>query len=164
MCDSADNVDEVSLQGLRDENQDCSSIKLNFGKKNTLAPIDCLIICDGHGGAAVSKRITPLLELALTEKSNKYPISREKLEQIFNNIQKIIVRENIAQECGSTVLVLLRFMHNDTEYMQLINLGDSRAVISNNGMAHTLTLDHKPNWINERLRINKINENSKDAS
>lgn len=41
-------------------------------------------------------------------------------------------------------------------WLEIINLGDCRAVICRNSIAVPLTKDHKPNWPDERRRIKKI--------
>jgi serine/threonine protein phosphatase PrpC len=55
-------------------------------------------------------------------------------------------------EDGSTAVVAV-LLPDGT--LAVANAGDSRAVLMRNGRAHTLSVDHKPNLREERLRIEK---------
>jgi protein phosphatase 2C len=64
----------------------------------------------------------------------------------------------IADYCGCTALVTIRFMEQGIYNLQVINLGDCRAVLSRKGLAIPLTKDHKPNWPDEKKRIDAVNQ------
>lgn len=164
-----------SLQGVRQENEDVESYLLNLGNNgnaidNRYCAIDFFVICDGHGGSAVAEIVAPMLKDNLTKPGLVYPLTHLYICKIFNFIQKQISetenkkskkKESIGAECGCTALVLVRFYEKSKrkEYIQVINLGDCRAVLANsNGLHIPLTVDHKPFLIGERVRIDKINK------
>ena len=125
------------------------------------APIDLFIVCDGHGGSAVSKFIIKELKFILMDNRRKYPLPHNQIIKIFNNIQKQLLEhpQNIAKECGSTCLVVVRYLAaGNKKCIQVINLGDSRLVLCRNGLAMPLTRDHKPYWPYEKHRIDRVNE------
>jgi len=43
------------------------------------------------------------------------------------------------------------------KYIQVINIGDCRAVLSQKGLAIPLSKDHKPDWPDEKRRIYEVN-------
>jgi len=125
------------------------------------APVDVFIICDGHGGHEVSKFVAPELRRQFMNKNLKYPLTQDVIYKIFNKIQQFLVNhpKKIANACGCTALVLVRYLdYKKLQHIQIINLGDSRAVLSRRGIAIPLTKDHKPFWSDEKKRIDTVNE------
>lgn len=158
---------KTSQIGLRDSNEDAEkyNINLNIENGHTLSnlwcAVDFFVICDGHGGDEISKMVVILLEQSFMKKENKYPLSKKYINDQYNLIQKKLIQNSyqIAERCGSTALVVVRYIDNEKkENLQIINLGDCRAVLSRNGLAIPLTMDHKPIWPNERRRIDNINK------
>lgn len=150
--------------GRRKSNEDCESMKINLTARGqqidpNLAPIDFFIICDGHGGSAVSKFVVPELERTFMNRSFIYPLSDNTINTIYDNLQRTL-RSNpnkIALHCGCTALVVIVYMDYGKKAVQVINIGDCRAVMSRNGLAMPLTIDHKPHWPEEKKRIEKVN-------
>lgn len=156
---------KTSLQGFRESNEDVERFKLNLCRdpNNTesdkSAPVDFFVVCDGHGGDYVSKYVAPKLESLLTARRLMYPLSRNYINKVYNNIQNSLINhpQKIAEACGSTAIVAIRYMHKNKEKMQIINLGDCRAVLSRKGLAIPLNKDHKPFWPDEKIRIDRVN-------
>jgi len=163
---------QTSLQGKRESNEDTEEYFLNLNNNGTvynnkLAPIDFFAICDGHGGKEVAKYIAPRLKKYLTDSKNEYPLSKDQIKNIYNHIQRELIDhpDDIARACGCTALVVIRFVENlhflepeRVEYIQVINLGDCRAVLSRDGIAIPLCKDHKPFWPDEKKRIDMVNK------
>lgn len=157
---------KTSLCGRRPSNEDveryCMNLSIN-GKaiNDNYAPVDLFIICDGHGGKDVAEFIAPELEKHLLRKQLSYPLSSSYIIKVYNYLQKKLVNhpEKIASTCGSTALVLIRYLDKDkNKNIQVINLGDCRAILSRKGLAIPLNKDHKPSWPDEKKRIDEVNK------
>ena len=153
---------KTSQRGLRPTNEDVEKFKLNLGQNANpnYAPIDLFIICDGHGGDSVANFVAPKIEKYLTNANLTYPLRHDQICKIWSYIQNEVIQhpQKIASFCGSTALVLIRYLDNASqENVQIINIGDCRAVLSRKGLAIPLSKDHKPYWPDEKSRINTIN-------
>ena len=148
----------VSLKGKRSDNEDKHCIILNLEEQNPeLAKINFFSVYDGHGGKFVSKFLEKNLHLCFTNKNISYPINKDYIYLIFKHIQDTL-REKYNQQAlhtGSTCLIVIHFKIENEEYLDVINTGDCRCVISRNNNAIPLTKDHKPDWPEERRRIEK---------
>lgn len=157
---------KTSLIGQRDDNEDVESYLLNLSIKgdaidSKFAPIDFFVICDGHGGKNVAEFVVSLLQKHLTKSRLKYPLSYKYICKVYSYIQQSLIGhvKHIAAECGCTALVLIRYAdEQNIKFIQVINLGDCRAVLSKNGIAMPLSKDHKPHWPDEKVRINQVNQ------
>jgi serine/threonine protein phosphatase PrpC len=160
------NVHKTSICGRRLANEDEELVVRNLSMmdegpiNSQYAPIDLFIICDGHGGSQVAKFVVPQLQKFFCNKSLVYPLKDTYIHSIFNHIQQKLKSHpnNIADECGSTALVLIRYIFNKKKCIQVINLGDCRAVLARSGFAIPLSKDHKPEWTDEKIRIRNINK------
>ena len=156
----------TSLQGRRESNEDVEIYDLNlltngYAKNSARAPIDFFLICDGHGGKEVAKFASNLLQELFMKKNLKYPLSENQIYHIFNSIQNDLINHlfKIGLECGCTALIVIRYSVNyNDKHIQVRNLGDSRAVMSTQGVARSLTKDHKPSWPDEKKRICDVNK------
>lgn len=154
-----------SVKGDRPTNEDVERYYLNLsidGKpiNPEHAPIDLFIICDGHGGSQVAEFVAPCLEKYLLKPKLKYPLPHHYIVKIYNFIQQKLIEhpQRIANNCGCTALVMIRFSDNqENKKIQVINIGDCRAILSRNGLAIPLSKDHKPNWSDEKRRIDMVN-------
>jgi serine/threonine protein phosphatase PrpC len=149
----------VSLRGIREQNEDKHVICINGGgKDNTIANINFYGIFDGHGGKFVSKFLSKHLPPIFTNKQMNYPISSTTVNKIYDYLQSVLKQnyKTDATHCGSTCLVASQFVKDGANYVNIINLGDSRCVLCRDNMAIALTKDHKPNWPEERVRIHKL--------
>jgi protein phosphatase 2C len=157
---------KTSLCGCRPSNEDVEKYNLNLSASGQainphFAPIDFLVIADGHGGSAVSEFVVPSLEKCFMNKRMLYPVPYQTIEKIYDGIQQKLIEhpQHIAQNCGCTALVVIRYIDNYFhKYVQVINLGDCRAVLSRNGLAIPLCKDHKPFWSDEKKRIDAVNK------
>jgi serine/threonine protein phosphatase PrpC len=156
------NIHAVSLKGRRDENEDKHNYIINKnGKNKNFAKVNFLGVYDGHGGKFVSKFLSKFLPDKFVHKSITYPVSPEYINTTYETLNNILFTkyEKEATNCGATCLVVLHYknIQEKINYMHVLNTGDSRAVLCKNNIAITLTKDHKPNWPEEKARIEKLN-------
>ena len=152
-------VHHASLKGLREQNEDRHSIIQNLTNKDcTKGKINFYGIYDGHGGKEVSDFLSKNLPHYFLKKNLIYPISKKYIKSIYDHIQNVLRNnhKNIAFRQGSTCLVVIQYEKNNVQWLNVLNTGDSRAVICRNNFAHPLTKDHKPGWPEERHRIEKM--------
>lgn len=154
-----------SVQGKRETNEDCEKYKINLNFRGMAfepqyAPVDCYVLCDGHGGAQVAKFCAVRLVAEFTRKKNIFPLPKRQVQKIFNTIQNDLINhpKNIGKNCGCTALCIVLYLDNEgNKCIQVSNIGDSRAVLCRKGLPVPLTKDHKPSWPEERLRISMVN-------
>lgn len=152
--------------GTRDKNEDNHSVVLNSrGDNNNMYPINLFAVYDGHGGDEISaflKKELPKYFMS-TKTKQTFPLSKTFVNKVFDHITNKIITEYFsdAKETGSTCLVVIHFNDGKHSYLQVFNVGDSRAVLSCNGMAVALTKDHKPNWPDEKKRLLQLNNTTK---
>jgi serine/threonine protein phosphatase PrpC len=93
------------------------------------------------------------------DKDVKYPLDRDYVNMVYDKLQNVLVTKHAkeATECGSTCLVVCQYKdsHNK-DYINILNTGDSRCILSRDNIAHILTRDHKPDWPDEYFRITKL--------
>lgn len=156
----------TSKCGRRPTNEDEEVIFQNLSIdghviNSRFAPVDIYVVCDGHGGDSVAKYCAPRLRDELSSRNLIYPLSKQTVNNIYTLIQSELINHprRIGQNCGCTALVVVIFFGEDKEkYAQFINIGDSRSVISRNGLAVPMTYDHKPSWPHEKIRIDAVNK------
>lgn len=156
---------KTSQLGMREANEDIEMRNMNlqsdgFSKDNLYGAVDFFTVCDGHGGVDVAEFVAPELEKCFMKPNLRYPLSRNYINKQYDFIQKKLLQhpKKIAKNCGSTALVMVRYLdNNDKENIQVINLGDCRAVLSRKGIAIALSKDHKPIWPDEKKRIDYVN-------
>lgn len=160
---------KTSLKGYRPSNEDAEKYNMNLSTNgesidNNYAAIDLFIICDGHGGNKVAEFVVVQLEKHLMKKNLKYPLAHSYIVKIYDYIQKLLINNNeaIAKNCGCTALTVIRYLdQHGNKNIQVINLGDCRAVLSRKGLAIPLSKDHKPYWSDEKRRIDHVNNKYK---
>jgi len=151
------NVHVVSLKGMRPQNEDNHEIILNLeGKNPKIQNINLYAIFDGHGGKQVSNYLKENLSKFFTDKRVKYPISKKYTIDVYDHIQKSLKLHDFSYYSGSTGLVVCHFIHNNENYLNVINNGDSRCILCRDNFSMPLTKDHKPNWPEEYHRITKL--------
>lgn len=131
------------------------------GKEEKIEPmanINYYGVYDGHGGKFVSKFLSENIFHYFIDPKVKYPLDKEYVNKVFDGVQNILVTKYTKQatECGSTCLIVCHFKSGSNDYLNILNTGDSRCVLSRNNIAHTLTRDHKPDWPDEKWRIKKL--------
>ena len=152
-------VYQTSLIGKRSTNEDQHHIILNGDKSDSkLNNINFFAVYDGHGGNKVAKFLKDNLSQYFLKKTLQYPLSDNYIIKVFNHLQKKLSIDNkdFAYSQGSTCLILINYFINNKNYLHVCNLGDCRAVICSNGFSNYLTKDHKPDWPEEKERINKL--------
>lgn len=156
----------TSQQGRRPTNEDVERYNKNlnsngFPENNLYGAVDFFVVCDGHGGADVAKFIAPELEKCFMKNNLRFPLSHNYINKQYEIIQKKLLYhpKKIAKKCGCTALVVVRYLDkNKKENIQVINLGDCRAVLSKRGLAIPLSKDQKPLWPDEKSRIEYVNK------
>jgi serine/threonine protein phosphatase PrpC len=158
-------VQYYSNQGLRSDNEDYENFFLNLDLNGKIIATDkaaanVFVVCDGHGGDRVSTCVGKMLIKSLTKDSTTYPIGRSSIKEKYDLIESKIEGhpDSIGNGCGSTALTVCHFYEKGNPYLQVINLGDCRAVMSRNGLPYVLSKDHKPMWPDEQERIHNLNE------
>lgn len=155
---------QASEQGRREENEDVEIVmdNLNSGDHNSC---DLMGIFDGHGGRFIAEKSAEYLRKYLMKMSYCDDNVDDEIIDLYRRVQNQLINKypNKSNEQGSTALTVIRYIDKkNKERLKVINLGDCRAVISRNGRINVLTKDHKPNWPDEKKRINEINNGIKN--
>jgi serine/threonine protein phosphatase PrpC len=148
-----------SLIGHRPQNEDKHDINLNINNNNNnMNNVNFLGVYDGHGGRLVSKFLHENLSAYFMDKNIKYPLSRSYINRVFNHIQKSlqVKHRDYSLYSGSTCLALIHFKKDNADYLNIMNLGDCRAVLCRDNIGISLTKDHKPHWPEEKIRIQNL--------
>lgn len=156
-------VYEVSMVGVRKANEDQHIVFLNSNNDDqNFAKVNIFAIMDGHGGKEIAIQAKKYIEKYFKNPKLTYPIDQQQVFKIFDRIQTHICedKKKEAVEMGSTCLCAINYKIGDDRFLQVVNIGDSRAVLCRDGVAIPLTKDHKPNWPEERKRIEYINKNT----
>lgn len=152
-----------TLKGKRDDNEDAHNIILNMsGRNSKLLPINYYAIYDGHGGKVISQYLEKNLPRYFVGSDHPHPKNldnrkySEYAEKVFSHVEKIVEKNKLSQNMGSTSLIVMQYENQGRQYLTVMNLGDSRCLMCRGGFAHSLTKDHKPHWPEEKDRINKL--------
>lgn len=152
-------IDVISLIGKRKRNEDKHNIITNIdGNDKNSQTINYYGLYDGHGGNFVSKFLSDNLPKHFMDKRINYPLKKRDVCKLFTYIQDYLKKIYLSKAtiAGSTCLSVIHYIKNNTEYLNIVNLGDCRCVISRNNIAIPLTKDHKPNKPEEHARITKL--------
>lgn len=147
-----------TVRGKREANEDAHKIICNIHKKNkNVKDINYFSLFDGHGGKEVSKFLSQKMHHLFFDKRISYPLNHKNVYKIYDHIDKMLSEEYYAQYAGSTALVVMHYKDKTgKQFLNIINLGDCRAVICRDNFAFPLTKDHKPNHPEERRRIKNL--------
>ena len=152
----------ASLKGKRPQNEDCHDIILNLdGHNKNKENVNYYAVYDGHGGKFVSTFLHKTLPDIFTTKRIKsiYPIRGKTIDKIYEKIQLMLKTQytRYSTQAGSTCLVAIHSKQKDSNYLTVINTGDSRCVLCryDSGVNHArdITKDHKPCSYEEKYRI-----------
>jgi serine/threonine protein phosphatase PrpC len=141
----------ASVKGERDQNEDCHIITdngVNFYWG----------VYDGHGGKGVSDFVSKTLAPHLLSKQSQRGFTDAYITKAHDYVQSALSDDKDVDSVhtGSTSLSMI--MTGDK--LQIANVGDCRAVLCDgDGMAHALSMDHKPEWGHEQKRIESIGGN-----
>lgn len=162
------NVSSYSLQGKRESNEDQHVSIMNLdGKDKSINKVNFIGVFDGHGGKAVSRYLKKNIPYYFLKKNVKMDVYNENKKvasfffyKLFDKIQNELKTKHpiIASRCGSTALCGIHYKDkNNNHGLWMVNVGDSRAVLCNfKNEPIQLTIDHKPNQINEKKRIESL--------
>jgi len=156
----------ISLLGLRPTNEDAEFYLLNLDKKDqTKNDINLLAIFDGHGGPLVSDYLSKKLPQYFYDKSVVPKNLKKNSKKYHKFIMKLFdfIQEKIRNDIkesklmGSTALITQIYSIGSKLKLQVINVGDCRAVICNkDNIGIPLTKDHKPTTMEEFDRITSL--------
>lgn len=127
-------------------------------------------VFDGHGGGSVSTYLSDTLFEKIsrhlkikdegdTSENGSLAFLEKKIRAAFLEVDEHVLNNDEFQYQGSTAVAV--WVHEDEEKGRTVvsaNVGDSRAVLSNQGQAVELTRDHKPNDAIEKKRILAMGE------
>ena len=148
----------TSIKGRRDSNEDRHNIILNInGEKSNINEINFFGIYDGHGGTYVSKYLETNISNYYLDKKFTEPFDKNYHNQVFQIIQNQLLKSTFGYSTGSTCLLNLMYKFKNEIHMNIVNLGDSRlTIVYTNGVSEPITKDHKPDELEEKLRLEKM--------
>lgn len=157
------NVYFISKKGLREQNEDKHTIIINqSGSNPNQNRINFYAVYDGHGGKKVSEFVETHLHKFFMDKRVQYPVNKQYVNNVYDHVQNSMRKEKFAFRQGSTGLVVIDYTTTTGgRFLNVLNNGDCRCVVSRNNMAHPLTKDHKPHLPEEYRRIVNIGGKSK---
>jgi serine/threonine protein phosphatase PrpC len=155
----------ISLLGKRPTNEDAEYFLLNLDNNDTSKrDINLLAIFDGHGGPLVSKYLSEklpqyFLDKSISTKIRQYSSKYHRyLIKLFDFMQEKIRNEiKESKIMGSTALIAQIYKSSNKKRLQVLNVGDCRAVLCNKyNIGVPLTKDHKPLSLEEYERLTKM--------
>ncbi|KAK7304746.1 hypothetical protein VNO77_42633 [Canavalia gladiata] len=112
-------------------------------------------VFDGHGGKSAAQFVRDHLPRVIVEDVN-FPLELEKVvKRSFLEIDAAFLKTSShdpSLSSGTTALTAIIF----GRCLLVANAGDCRAVLSRQGRAMEMSKDHRPNCINERMRIESL--------
>ena len=130
----------ASLKGLRPTNEDRHFV-------STSDKLQLYGVFDGHGGSQVSNYLVKAIPKLYQEA--QYPLSQTWINKMYSNIQDSLKQRKYSSRTGSTCLVVAKYQDD----LQVVNVGDCRAVLCRDTRALQLSRDHKPESPGEHARI-----------
>ncbi|EGV61703.1 Protein phosphatase 2C 4 [Yamadazyma tenuis] len=141
-----------SMQGYRASMEDAHSVKVNEDES-----LGLFAVFDGHGGREVADIISETLPKMLFTKLNQMVKRGAELKEYMRFIKDSFFKVDSdlppesSANCGTTAIVVMII---EKKYIIVANTGDSRAILSlRGGACKTLSFDHKPSNMGERVRI-----------
>lgn len=149
-------VFNAGLQGPRDDMEDAESIILNLdGKIKNKAPVNFYAIYDGHGGKEVSKFLEQHFYKLFTNPKVTYPLTKQYATWACDKMQNLLKKNKIAYKAGSTCVAVIHFKHQGKECLNVINVGDSKCIMCKDLFGYQLSVEHKPDYPKELIRLKK---------
>jgi serine/threonine protein phosphatase PrpC len=149
----------TSQIGRRPTNEDAEKIIINLdGRNSKINKINYYGLFDGHNSKLISAYLKDNLDKFLFEKRVTYPLNKDYTNNVFDYLQKMI-KEKLpcSQHAGSTALAVVHYKNEMNEdYLNVMNVGDSRCLLCRDNFAIPLNKDHKPNWPEEHYRIKQL--------
>lgn len=155
-----------SLQGKRATQEDQHIVELNLNGENTENNnVNLIGVFDGHGGKKVSNFLRNNLPNFFLTKLDKDIYSKNETftkytNKVYEHIQNNLKDKHprAVEYCGSTACIGIHTKDKKNKnILWIINVGDSRSVLCNkNGESVQLSIDHKPNYPEEKKRIESL--------
>jgi len=123
---------------------------LGFGPR-LLVNEDYFAVYDGHGGDETSKYLANNLHKQIARDLVTFENPVDAIHHAFITINDIIINKKKISS-GSTAGIA--FVKNDMIYFA--NCGDTRAVLCRGNVAERVSVDHKPDLEEEKLRIEAL--------
>ncbi|CCE79695.1 Piso0_001779 [Millerozyma farinosa CBS 7064] len=143
-----------SMQGYRTTMEDAHNVVLNENDED----VTVFGVFDGHGGKESADIVSSELPAIIYDKIKSAKDAGE--DQLSNYIRTVKdaffkvdhdIPARVANYCGTTAIVATII---DKRYILVANTGDSRCAMSMEGGApKTVSFDHKPSNMGERVRI-----------
>jgi len=110
-------------------------------------------VLDGHGGGEVVKFCTQSIPETFIKLYKDYTNNIEKLFQIvFNKVDDQLKLVG-ASDSGSTACICFVRQEKGQKKLYVANVGDTRAVLSRDGVAERISVDHKASDLKEAQRV-----------
>lgn len=142
-----------SMQGYRMTMEDEYNVKINEDEDLAIFGV-----FDGHGGREVAEIVSDqLMDMLFTRLNRLVKKGTAELKDYmrcirdtFFEMDHILQNDTQLINCGTTAIVSIII---EDKYIIMANTGDSRGIMSINGASKTLSFDHKPSNMGERVRI-----------
>lgn len=144
-----------TMQGYRMSMEDAHDVLID--PADTLAVFG---VFDGHGGSKCSQYLSHHLvkhiyrSLALLRHARTCSAAIATMRDAFFACDAKLAHDSTMVDCGSTAVVAAIVRE---KYVVVANTGDSRCILSLDGHAKTMSFDHKPTGMGERVRIENSN-------
>lgn len=144
-----------SMQGYRTSMEDAHDVRIN--QQELLAIFG---VFDGHGGSVSLEYLSEHLTRDIFKRLNRTLPTLQLndfiriIKDSFFRIDSDLESNGGSKHCGSTAVVAALVRNR---FIVVANSGDSRCILSLDGAAKTLSFDHKPILMNERIRIENSN-------
>jgi len=144
-------VSWADMMGRRDGMEDCTVFRGSLGPAGDM---ELYCVLDGHGGrrVATSAGSDLLVEIPRRIAAQPDTSAADILRQTFRDIHQRIGEAEIGVMEGATAVAVLILGSR----LLVANVGDTRAVLSRNGVALRLSYDHKPDLPEEEERIRAL--------
>lgn len=111
-------------------------------------------VFDGHGGSAVSEYLKERMPEELRSRiENDSPSDLVGIiEDTFEKIDKEVKMLD-SEQCGSTACIAIIRKESGHKVLYIANVGDTRAVLSRNGVEERLSVDHRVAEAGEKERV-----------
>jgi len=152
-------MDIASVMGKRSSNEDTHFINCNInGDDKSKSFVNIYAVFDGHGGSFVSKYLAKELPLCFMNKKVEYPLKKTFVKKVYKYYQDKLIEKYYSKslETGAAALMVFHYMNGSNKYLDILNVGDSRCIVCRNIYAKQLTMDHKPNAPEEKMRIESL--------
>lgn len=147
-----DELERIKKEKETNENNNNTNNSSNYNINNIENDLSFFGVFDGHSGGVVSKYASKELhKIFMKEEEFKLKNYEKALKAAFFKLDEQMQKDEELSnsEAGSTAVVSLI----TDNLLYIANCGDSRAIISSNGVAKALSTDHKPTLPDEKTRI-----------